>query len=343
MIEREYYAASVKAGSTDRIPFMPTIFEHAAFLIGKTPGAASRRVSLLSKAHIEAYRLYHPAVVTVGIDVYNIEAEALGCCVQFYDSDSDSIPGIISHPFTLTDDFERIIFSPDLGRINTVLEAASEVKRVIGDETNVSVGICGPFSIMIELLGFETAIEAFYDDDERVGRLLEALLRFQECYCDEIATRGLGVTVFESWASPPLISPGMYREFAFPYERKLFTHMERLGIPARPLVIGGDTRDIIDSILETGTTLLVSDYNTPLPFYVQKAQAKNVSIRANIDPKLVRSGSWEQIRDRIAEIRKQAEIYPKLIAGTGVIPYDTPPENLLSVKQMLDTEDLHIT
>jgi len=334
---KERIAAVASGAVADRIPFAPTVFEHAAYLIGKMPSEVAVSSTLMAKAHIEAYKQYGHDVVTVGVDVYNVEAEALGCEVRFYDN--ISIPGIVTRPLSFKSDVESIIFSPDLGRIGMILDAASEVRAAIGDEVNVGIGICGPFSILMELLGFEESIEALYDGDERVELFLEALLRFQEHYCSEIVGRGLGVTVFESWASPPLISPGMYKEFVLPYEKKLFAHLGEIGAVSKPLVIGGDTRDIVDSILDSGTTMLISDYNTPLPLYVQKAQKCNALLRANIDPKLVQSGSWEQIQQRVVEIRKQAEVYPKLIAGTGVIPYDTPPENILRVKQMFMAED----
>jgi uroporphyrinogen decarboxylase len=282
--------------------------------------------------------MYCPDAVTVGIDVYNIEAEALGCQVRFYDD--ISIPGIITHPFTIESDFGQIAFSPDLGRIQTVLDAASNVNQAIGGEVKVSVGICGPYSIMMELLGFEAATEVICDGDERIGFLLDALLKFQQDYCSEIVSKGLGVTVFESWASPPLISPGIYREFAFAYERSLMEHLKRLNVVSRPLVIGGDTRAIADDLLATGSTLLVSDYNAPLEQYIEKARAKDVFVRANIDPKLIQYGAWGEIETRVREIRALANTHHKLLAGTGVIPYNTPPENLLRVKRMLEGENL---
>lgn len=317
-----------------KIRFSPTIIEHAAFLTGQTPSKAAQSAALMAQAHIEAFRRYRTNSVTVGIDVYNIEAEALGCHVRFYDD--ASIPGIISHPYTLENDPGKVMFSSDLGRIQMVLEAASEVFRAVDGEINVNVGICGPFSILIELMGFESAVQAFYDEDERVGHLLDALLTFQKDYCGAITARGLGVTVFESWASPPLINPEIYKTYAAPYERALFDHLTGLGLTTLPLVIGGDTRAIVDDILATGTTLLVSDYNTPLHLYAEKARAHNTALRANIDPKLVRNGAWDTIRARIHEIRTQAERYPRIIAGTGVIPYDTPPEYLLRVIEMLE-------
>ena len=313
------------------IPFSPTILEHAAAIIGLTPSAVAQDAALLAKAHIAAYRKYQPAAITVGMDIYNIEAEALGCTVRFYDD--NSIPGIVTRPGS-----RSMQFSKSLGRIQLLLDAAKIVKSEIGKVASVGIAICGPFSILIELLCFEAALDSFYDEPETAHDLLQQLLDFQKAYCAEIAACGLGAVVFESWASPPLVSPAMYREFALPYEVQLFAHMKELGFPACPLVIGGDTRGMVDDMLTSGATTLLSDYNTPLELYVQKARAKNIPVRANIDPKLMLTGNWEQVVKRVQEICAIAREYPKLIIGSGVVPYDTPPENLLRVKEIIDME-----
>ena len=317
-----------------QISFMPTIFEHAAFLIGQTPSSAAYSAELMAQAHIEAYKQYGHGVVTVGIDVYNIEAEAIGCTVQVYDD--NSIPGIAHRALTLDDAPDDIVFSVSSGRIQTVLDAASQVKRVIGDDVPVSVGICGPYSILIELLGYEHVMNAIYDSEEKIVNFLDALLDFQKCYCDEIISRGLGVSVFESWASPPLTSPGIYQELVLPYEQKLFSYLKILGTVSCPLIIGGDTSSIAEDILESGTTLLLSDYNTPLTEYVEMARKKGISLRVNIDPKLVYKGAWDEISCRIKEIYTHYDSYDKILIGTGVIPYDTPPGNIIRIKQLFD-------
>jgi len=317
------------------IPFAPTIIEHAAALIGCLPSEAAQSVELMAKAHIEAYKRYNHPIVTVGIDVYNIEAQALGCDVRFYNN--ASIPGVVTHPYTLDSDPGLIRFSPDAGRIQLVLNAAIEVKRVIGAETTVSIGICGPYSIMIELLGFDAAVDALFEEDERVFPYLDALLTHQMEYCSLITSEGLGVTLFDSWASPPVTSPHIYRTYAAPYERGLISHLDSFGLASRPLVIGGDTSLIVDDILSTGTTLLVSDYNAPLTLYAEKAKNHDVTLRANIDPKKVWSGDWDHIRSRINDIRSMVTIHPKTIIGTGVMPYDTNPGHVLHVKEIIKT------
>jgi hypothetical protein len=62
--------------------FSPSVYEHAAFLIGRTPWEVSRDADLLFQAHAEAFRCYRHAPVVVGIDIYNLEAEAYGGVIE---------------------------------------------------------------------------------------------------------------------------------------------------------------------------------------------------------------------------------------------------------------------
>lgn len=80
----------------DHTPFVPTIIEHAAATLGISPSTAAQDAGLMAKAHIEAWRRYGHDAVTVGIDVYNVEAEALGCDVRFHND--NSVPGIVKRP-----------------------------------------------------------------------------------------------------------------------------------------------------------------------------------------------------------------------------------------------------
>ena len=61
-----------------KIPFSPSVYEHAAFLIGRTPWEVSRDPELLFSGHRTAYLEYRHSPIVVGIDIYNLEAEAYG-------------------------------------------------------------------------------------------------------------------------------------------------------------------------------------------------------------------------------------------------------------------------
>ena len=67
--------------------FMPAIYEHKAWFIDSTPSMVSRDTELLTQALLKEHELIGADALTVGIDVYNLEAEAAGCKVTFYEGD----------------------------------------------------------------------------------------------------------------------------------------------------------------------------------------------------------------------------------------------------------------
>ena len=83
MTSRERVEAVYALRKADRVPFVPAIYEHKARLIGVSPSAICRNAELLEQGLERELELYAPDVLTIGIDVYNVEAEALGCRVRY--------------------------------------------------------------------------------------------------------------------------------------------------------------------------------------------------------------------------------------------------------------------
>jgi uroporphyrinogen decarboxylase len=322
---------------TDRIAYAPTILEHSAKLINKTPSEVAVDADLLAEAQIKAYQVYEPDIVTVGIDIYNIEAEALGCKIQFFKENNISIPGVLTHPFN-NFNCPKFTFSLDKGRISTILKASENIYRRIGNEVNISVGISGPFSIAMELVGYENFVVKRFEEDnqKRIQNIIENILEFQKRFCDEILKRNVGITIFESWAAPPLITTEIYNEYVKPYEKELIKYIKSKNVSSVPLVIGGNTTKIIDDIIGTGTTMIIADYCVNVSDYVQKAKNSNLILRGNIDPKLIKKGPIDKIIQNADKILDEIGGYKKFILGTGVIPYDTPEENILALKKHLE-------
>ena len=63
----------------DRFPFVPSIYEHGARVIGKSPYETSRSAELTAMAALKSWETYQHDLVTVGVDIYNVEVEAFGC------------------------------------------------------------------------------------------------------------------------------------------------------------------------------------------------------------------------------------------------------------------------
>ena len=77
-----------------------------------------------------------------------------------------------------------------------------------------------------------------------------------------------------------------------PYEKKLINYIKEQGVLNVPLVIGGNTMAIINDMIETGTTLIISDFKTDINYYLEKAR-ENDFLRGNIDPRVIEKDRWK--------------------------------------------------
>ncbi len=112
-----------------RIPFTPVVYEHAARCVGRTPWEVSRDAELLFEAHRAAFLEYRQDVIAVGIDIYNLEAEAYGARVEA--ADGNAIPAIHEPLLDSPEDGHHLPpFDPArAGRIPMALAVGQRLKR----------------------------------------------------------------------------------------------------------------------------------------------------------------------------------------------------------------------
>ena len=118
----------------DRVPFIPAVYEQKAFLIDETPSTVSRDAELFYRAMMVEHEVYQADALVIGMDVYNLEAEAIGSTVKFYEGDDTSIPGISpgNHAITFGDDLSQLkVPNPARdGRMPVNLEVALRRKEL---------------------------------------------------------------------------------------------------------------------------------------------------------------------------------------------------------------------
>ena len=106
----------------DSFPFAPAIYEHKAALIKRSPADVCRSKELLVEAVLAEHKIYNPDILVVGIDIYNIEAEAIGCEINF-DTDN-GVPTIKSRVLNESNLKELKIPDPKKdGRMPLIIEA----------------------------------------------------------------------------------------------------------------------------------------------------------------------------------------------------------------------------
>ena len=309
----------------------PSIYEHAAKIIGETPWKASRDPELMYKAHAEAYKVYRHAPIMPGIDIYNLEPEAYGAVIE--EPSYSAIPAVRNHPISSVDDILQLrpLDAKKDGRIPMQIEVGRRLGQTF-PEAIVRIPISGPFSIASNLLGFDRLMLAVSDTPEKVAAALLHLVEGQLSFARGVKEAGVDITFFESAACPPMLSPKQFRAIELPALKKLLGGMrEIIGRPI-PCVIGGNTAPIVEAMLETGTNYLVCPFETTQEAFLKKVEHRlDVQIRINADLRIVASGTKEQIcteADRVLALCRQR---PNSCLGTGALPYETNPENVLSM------------
>ena len=316
-----------------KIPFTPAVYEHAAKLIQRSPWDVSRDPDLLFEAHRQAYLLYHHAVVAVGIDIYNLETEAYGAIVC--NPGEQGIPAIHEPLFHSLDEALDIQpYNPAKdGRIPMIIETGQRLKKALPD-ADVRIPVAGPFSIAFNLRGINEICMDMAFQPERVGQFLMKLAEYQTGFCQAVVDAGLDVAFFESAASPPMLSPRLFRDVELPALKRIIKIAEEtVGHPV-PCIMGGDTYRILDDLLSTGTGFVVCNKETNQAAFIKQALATHphVKIRVNMESGTVACSDTERIYreiDRILEISKD---HPNCLLGTGALPYETPPENVQLIR-----------
>ncbi len=336
MNSRERVESLLAGKPIDRVPFEPAIYEHKAFLIGKSPSAVARSEKLLFKALLKEYETYGADFLVVGLDVYNVEAEALGSSVLYFES--NDVPAIENAILENPNDVKYLPL-PDpekSGRMPLFLDAAEKIGKEVGEEVVVRGAISGPFSLAAELLGMENLLIASFSEPGSVHELLNFATEVILAYADGFLKRNVGVVMFDSRSAPPLISPEIYEQLVFPYHRKIMNFLKEKGEKVRAIIIGGDTLPIDPVLAKTGANILLADFNIDLDEAFAVVSNPEIILRTNLDPFKIRYGKQEEIEEIAIEKVKQGLSYKRFMMGTGIVPYDTPPENVKIVKQVVE-------
>ena len=317
------------------IQFAPSIYEHAARVIGASPWEVSRDAGLLAEAHIEAYRLYEHRPIVVGIDIYNLEAEAYGAEVSR--PSNNGIPAISSHPYREAAELSDLEpFDPTrAGRIPMVIEAAKLICEQCRG-ADVQIPLTGPFSLATNLMGFENILCEIQTAPDSVAEALGALVAGQVQFCMEIAGEGLDIAFFESAAAPPLLSPDNFRDIELGALKEIMDKTSAIvGYPV-PCIMGGDTLPILDYILQTGTGYVCCPAATNQRRFMERMESHpQVTVRINMDPGSITAKNFQAVKNEVDRVLSLAQNRDQIIVGTGCLPFETDPEMVLKTKEYI--------
>lgn len=314
--------------------FSPAVYEHCAALIGRRPWEVSRDAELLFAAQAEAFRRYRHRPVVVGVDIYNLEAEAYGAAVS--EPEGNGIPAITEHPLSTVAELHGLPpLAADAGRIPMVLATARRLQHAL-PEADVRVPVAGPFSVAANLLGFDALLIEAFTQAAATGAALRHLAEGQAGFVRLVHEAGLGIAFFESAATPPLLSPELFRAVALPPLGWLLGTAS--GIMERPVpcIMGGNTAPILEDLLGTGTGYVIC----PAPgetdqaaFMATMRAHPGVTVRVNMAPAITARGRWPEVRAEVDRIARLVAGRPNTCLGTGALPFETAPETVRRIAE----------
>lgn len=336
MNKKELFEQMGKGIKPSTIPFIPTIFAHSAKVIGVTPSAIAQDEDLLVKSQLECYELYQHDLISVGVDIYNVEYEALGAKVKFHDN--EELPAISDVLVKEESDLAKLkVPDPETaGRMPMFLSAVKKIHDKVGNEVIVNGTVIGPFTLAAIMRGFENFIMDLIYNPEFAFSLMEFSNEVSLAYAKSFIKRGVGLSINESWIAPPLLSPTFYQDYVVDYEKQLVMAIKEAGQKNVALISGGNTTDIVNDMATTGTSLLLADSECDRIYYKKVCKENNILMRASIPSQVVEDGDSETMKKHVKQVIDDCYDYSGFIFGCGIVSYNTLPENVIKLKNMVN-------
>jgi uroporphyrinogen-III decarboxylase len=313
--------------------FFPGIYDYKA-AFSKTPAHlfGQDRADLIASLETEIAELQADMVICA-YDIYNLEAEALGRRVI---REAGQFPSIAGPMLDSLNPADLPRMSEPQQRMALFLEVTEVIHQRYGQQVQVFGAVSGPFSLAGKLYPRERLLMDCLDNADGVHGLMryctEIIRMIVKCY----GQRGIPVVVFDSLASPPLVSPELYEHLILPYHQSIFQRMIDLGLVIRPLIIGGDTCAILDLCQASGANLLLLDYaiaQERLPALLERPGT--CAWRINLSPQLVAEKTPQEIARETQRILALARQFGNVVVGTGILALNTPLDHIQAIRESI--------
>jgi len=332
MTPKERMEAYNKGQQIDRLPCVPIVGNTAARVINAKVSEIRNNGKLLAKAHVEAYRMFRYDIIRVFTDLY-VQAEAMGAKVHCpYDQTAYLEAPAISDVSEI-DSLEPVDPYRD-GILPQHLEAMRIVAEEVGDEVTVAGPVTGPFTNASFLIGSENLVRLILKDPDKVHKLCEISLETCLRYSKAIIDAGCTPSLTDPMSSSTVISPLQFKEFSFPYLKRLIDYIHSRG-KSVTLHICGKTKKIWDLMAEAGADCISIDNDANL-LEAKQIVGHRVRLMGNVKPsEIMLQGTVSDVKKAVYDCVRQAYDSPKgyIVASGCSLPTETPFEN---IRAMMD-------
>jgi MtaA/CmuA family methyltransferase len=278
----------------------------------------------MASAAASTYELFGLESVVVPFDM-GVEAEALGCGINYYADSQDILyPTVSDKVADKVDEWDLQMPDKPLekGRIHVVVDAITELKETVGDEVAVGAWVLGPYTLAGQLFELDDLFKKSFKKPDAVHRALDVLEDFLIDLAALYREAGADyMTVREMGGGGDILSPRMFGSLIQPHLRKVFAALESPKI----LHICGDTNLIVDQMADCGADAISVDQKNDLRETRNKVGDTEILL-GNLDPyNVLVAGSPEDIEAALEDILDSGvnAVWP----GCDIWP-DVPKENM---------------
>ena len=317
--------------------FMPITMMFAADRIAVPYGRYAADFNVLVEGQLTTARQFDFDYVSCISDPGR-EAADCGAAIHYFDDQPPAVDesNALLHKKSLL----KTLRIPDPmrpgSRMNDRVQAAKLFAQKVKGELFIEGWVEGPCAEAADLRGINSLMTDFIDHPDFVRELFDFNVRMATAFaqaqleagCDSI---GIGD------AAASLVGPRIYRDFVFPFEKRLIDNIHALGGKVR-LHICGNTSRSLKEIGQVGADMI--DLDSMVPIDKARNEMGDAQVFAgNIDPvKGLRNGTPQSVFEAVAACHRAAGT--NYIVGAGCeVPRDTPFDNIAAMREYARQEE----
>ncbi|MHA1145390.1 MAG: uroporphyrinogen decarboxylase family protein [Candidatus Helarchaeota archaeon] len=314
-----------------RIPSFPISLGYAINEYHKTSGIPAPQIMKdpknLAKAQIFVRNKFDLPFAISLCDL-NVVGEAFGTKLTY---EQATIPMFEEEFLKTLDDVTKLeVLDPhSAGRMPVVIQAGKYFAEKYANVKNIlySGGSEGPITAAGSVFGMENLMRAMIRQPdvvhEALGIITDTIIEFLNA---QIEQGLLGVGIAEPTASCSCISPEFFREFAFPYLKKIIRKVNTIGIL---LHICGDVDGILKDLARLRGLLIMSVDDVSLKKAKEVFSKKMIITLGNVSTTTLLRGKPSDVEKEALECIKQAGDGGRFCLSTACdIAVGTPSANI---------------
>lgn len=277
----------------------------------------------MAAAAASTYKLFGLECAVVPFDL-GIEAEALGCEMNFYDDGTKRIlyPTVKSKILKYGDELSVPENLGEQGRIPLLKEAIMILKEDVGEDVAVGSYVLGPYTLAGQIMDLNELLKNSFKNPEYVGNILSTLSKVVTSIAEELTGSGADyITVREMGAPADVISPRMFSGLILEPLKETFH-----GIKAPKILhICGNTNPIVEHMSASGADAISVDQKNDVAAAREKLGSGAV-ILGNIDPyNILVKGTTADVENTVKAVIDAG--ISGVVPGCDIWP-EVPAENM---------------